>query len=126
MKATPFRASRRIVGPTPDFPADMPYLFNGNVTCATTRLAFGKASAIPRVETNKSLILKRADPRLSRSSLEFCSPVLCPIQVLGGLARGRSACGRLTRVASGVRSHRPYKRKAFLVMLATSPPRGRT
>ena len=92
MKATPFRASRRTVGRMPDFPADMPYLFDGNVTCATTRLAFGKASAIPTVETSKPLILKRVDTRLRRSSLEFCSPALRPIQVLGGWPADIGAC----------------------------------
>ena len=84
MKATPFRASRRIVGTTPDFPADMPYLLNGNVTCATTRLAFGRASAIPTVKNGNLLIRKHVEHNLLCCSLEFCSPALRPIQVLGG------------------------------------------
>jgi hypothetical protein len=84
MKATPFRASRRMTSATPDLPADMPYLFNGNITCATTRLLFRKASAIPRWPIHKSLIQKHVPRCGSRSSLEFCSRGIYQIQVLGG------------------------------------------
>ena len=38
--------------------AGMPYLLNGNFTCATTRLAFDRASAIPPLSIHKLLILK--------------------------------------------------------------------
>ena len=87
MKATPFRASHRRSTLRLTFRAGMPYLLNGNVTCATTRLSFDKASAIPPLPIHKLLILKLVRKDVPKSHLEFCSPAIHWIQVLGGSER---------------------------------------
>src|SRR5215831_14755105 len=57
--------------------------FNGNVTCATTRLVVDRARAIPPRSTHKSLIRKYVLWWTCGLSLEFCSCAIQLIQVLG-------------------------------------------
>lgn len=49
-----------------------------------TRLGFGRASAIPRLPIRKLLILNLLRKDVPKSHLEFCSPAIYWIQVLGG------------------------------------------
>ena len=71
----------------PSLRADMPYLRDGNINRATTRLTNTVANVVPTPSSCKILKTHRISESLGHNSLEICSQSPRLIQVLGEPAR---------------------------------------